>query len=125
MVIPGLVDTHTHVVCRLQEHELEMRSRVFPILIYWLQEEYTRYGSLHQSGQPGQLVQVARKYLDQMLAQGTTTAEAKNGYGLTVEDEVKTWRRPGLNNSHPVDPVPTFLGAHAIPEEYKENLMVC
>ena len=57
-----------------------------------------------------------------MLAQGTTTAEAKSGYGLTVEDEVKTLEAiRELNNSHPVDLVPTFLGAHAIPEEYKEN----
>jgi Imidazolonepropionase and related amidohydrolases len=62
------------------------------------------------------LTAAGAKYLDQMLAQGTTTVEAKSGYGLTVEDEVKILEAVrALNHSHAVDLAATFLGAHAIP----------
>ena len=107
--------------CWPREHELEMKIKGVSILIL-----AAGWGSsiqfAHQGAGRGATGKVARKYLDQMLAQGTTTAEAKSGYGLTVDDEVKTLEAiRELNNSHPVDLVPTFLGAHAIPEEYKEN----
>ena len=124
VVLPGLVDPHTHVVfAGSREHELEMKIKGVPYL-----DILAAGGGIldtvrsTRAASREQLVQVARKYLDQMLAQGTTTAEAKSGYGLTVEDEVKTLEAiRELNNSHPVDLVPTFLGAHAIPKEYKEN----
>jgi len=57
-----------------------------------------------------------------MLEHGTTTVEAKSGYGLTTTDEVKCMEvMKVLNEKHPIDIVPTFLGAHAIPLEYKNN----
>jgi imidazolonepropionase len=57
-----------------------------------------------------------------MLAHGTTTIEAKSGYGLNLESELKSLRvMRELDQTHPVDIVPTFLGAHVVPEEYKEN----
>jgi len=67
-----------------------------------------------------QLVEESRARLDRMLAHGTTTAEAKTGYGLDTENELKMLEAIRcLDAEHPVDLVPTFLGAHAIPEEYK------
>ena len=55
-----------------------------------------------------------------MLQHGTTTIEAKSGYGLTLEDEIKCLEAAkNLNKSSPIDIVSTFLGAHAVPPEYK------
>jgi len=57
-----------------------------------------------------------------MLEHGTTTVEAKSGYGLTTESELKCLEVMRLaNEEHPVEIVPTFLGAHAVPTEYKNN----
>jgi len=68
----------------------------------------------------GQLVEEGRARLDRMLAHGTTTAEAKSGYGLDVENELKMLEAIcRLDAEHPIDLVPTFLGAHAVPEGYK------
>src|SRR3989442_4775058 len=57
-----------------------------------------------------------------MLLHGTTTIEAKSGYGLTLEDEIKQLRvLRALDGIHPVDVVPTFLGAHAVPKEHRRD----
>jgi imidazolonepropionase len=65
------------------------------------------------------LVEQTRARLDRMLAQGTTTAEAKTGYGLETAAELKMLEAIArLDREHPIDLVPTFLGAHAIPAEY-------
>ena len=61
-----------------------------------------------------------RSRLDRMLDYGTTTAEAKTGYGLNVADELKQLDAIAtLQRTHPVDLAPTFLGAHAVPVEYR------
>jgi imidazolonepropionase len=66
------------------------------------------------------LVAETRARLDRMLAHGTTTAEAKTGYGLDVPNELKQLDAiVELQRAHPVDLVPTFLGAHAVPQEYR------
>ena len=124
VVLPGLVDPHTHVVfAGSREHELEMKIQGVPYL-----EILARGGGIldtvrsTRAASREELFRAAEKYLDEMLAQGTTTAEAKSGYGLTLEDELKTLEvARDLQEAHPVDLVSTFLGAHAIPEEYKEN----
>lgn len=124
VVLPGLVDPHTHVVfAGSREHELEMKIQGVPYL-----EILARGGGIldtvrsTRAASRAELFQAAEKYLDEMLAQGTTTAEAKSGYGLTLEDELKTLEvTRDLQEAHSVDLVPTFLGAHAIPEEYKKN----
>lgn len=68
------------------------------------------------------LAEKAAKELRTMLAMGTTTCEAKSGYGLTLEDECKQLRAiRRLNETQPVELVATFLGAHALPAEYKED----
>lgn len=124
VVLPGLVDPHTHVVfAGSREHELEMKIQGVPYL-----EILARGGGIldtvrsTRAASREELFRAGEKYLDEMLAQGTTTAEAKSGYGLTLDDELKTLEvARDLQEAHPVDLVPTFLGAHAIPEEYKEN----
>jgi imidazolonepropionase len=64
----------------------------------------------------------AAKALDEMISIGVTTVEAKSGYGLDLENEFKQLRAmKRLNEDHVIDLVPTFLGAHAVPEEYKDN----
>ena len=66
-----------------------------------------------------ELFEKSRAFLDEMLAQGVTTAELKSGYGLDKETELKQLRViKRLNEVHPMDTVATYLGAHAIPEEY-------
>jgi imidazolonepropionase len=63
-----------------------------------------------------------RERLNRFLMEGVTTVEVKSGYGLTVEDELKQLRvSKKLHETHPVDIVSTFMGAHAIPPEYKQN----
>lgn len=124
VVLPGLVDPHTHVVfAGSREHELEMKIQGMPYL-----EILARGGGIldtvrsTREASREDLIRAGAKYLDEMLAQGTTTAEAKSGYGLTLKDEVKMLEAIRvLQETHPVDLVPTFLGAHAIPEEYKDD----
>src|SRR5205814_589156 len=66
------------------------------------------------------LVKVGKRYADWFLRNGTTTIEAKSGYGLTLEDELKILRAiRRLNAETPLRFVPTFLGAHDVPEEYR------
>lgn len=65
------------------------------------------------------LTELCIKRLNRMLESGTTTSEAKSGYGLNFKDEIKQLRIiKKLNKAHPVDLIPTFMGAHVIPDEY-------
>ncbi len=69
-----------------------------------------------------ELYDKAKKSLDTMLAHGTTTVEAKSGYGLEWETEEKQLKvAKKLNEDHPIEIVSTFMGAHAIPTRFKEN----
>lgn len=124
VVLPGLVDPHTHFIfAGSREHELEMKIQGVPYL-----EILACGGGIldtvrsTRAASREDLIQVGAKYLGEMLAQGTTTAEAKSGYGLTLDDELKMLDAVKiLHEIQPVDLVPTFLGAHAVPEEYKDN----
>ena len=65
-------------------------------------------------------VQTDEKSLDSFLAHGVTTIEGKSGYGLNLETELKQLRvMKRLQQEHPIDIVPTFMGAHAVPTEFK------
>jgi len=124
IVMPGFVDPHTHLVfAGSREDEFQMRvegASYMEILdagggILKTVRETRRAGV-------DKLLEMGFKILDVMLEHGTTTVEAKSGYGLTVKDELKILRvTKRLNRLHAVDVVPTFLGAHAIPREYKGN----
>lgn len=122
VIMPGFVDPHTHVVfagARADEFELRIKGATYMEIMaagggIMSTVRATRAASVDK------LVEESRARLDQMLAHGTTTAEAKTGYGLDTENELKMLeaiRR--LDTEHPVDLVPTFLGAHAVPTEYQ------
>jgi len=121
-VLPGFVDPHTHLpFAGSREREFSLRL------------QGTRYDEIAAQGggilstveatrraSYDALVDLGKSRLHRMLLHGTTTIEAKSGYGLTLEDELKQLRvLKALDGIHPVDIVPTFLGAHAVPREYR------
>lgn len=124
VVLPGFVDPHTHAVfAGSREGEWAEKLRGVPYLEI-LQRgggilstvEATRAASLKS------LTETAEHFLEQMLACGTTTVEIKSGYGLDLKNEVKILKViEQLKNRVPIDPVPTFLGAHTIPKEYSDR----
>ncbi|MFW6183594.1 MAG: imidazolonepropionase, partial [Chloroflexota bacterium] len=123
-VCPGFVDSHTHAVYggdRAQEFEMRIRGATYVEIMaagggILSTMQHTRRASEEE------LLDNARRRLDQMLAQGSTTVEIKTGYGLDVETELKMLRViEALDKTHPCDIVPTFLGAHTVPPEYKDD----
>jgi imidazolonepropionase len=124
VVCPGFVDPHTHLVWagdRADEFALRISGATY-------QQIMARGGGIMSTvratrmASVAQLVSDARPRLDRMLAHGSTTVEAKTGYGLTVADELKMLAATAdLEASHPVTVVPTFLGAHAVPEEFASD----
>jgi imidazolonepropionase len=118
VVLPGFVDAHTHPVfagTRVDEYELRSTGATY--------EQIAEQGGGIRStvrktraASEDELFEIARRYSRWFLRTGTTTLEAKSGYGLSVEDEIKMLRvirRLGY--------VSTFLGAHEIPDEYRER----
>jgi imidazolonepropionase len=124
LAAPGLVDPHTHVVhCGSREREYELRLAGTPYI-----EILKAGGGILNSVRSvrnasiAEMVAETNKSLRRMLSYGVTTAEAKSGYGLDTESEVQMLQAVQiLNKIQPVELVPTFMGAHAIPEEYKDN----
>lgn len=122
VVCPGLVDPHTHVVYagdRVNEFELRIRGASYMEIMaagggIVSTMQATRAATVEQ------LVAETRPRLDAMLALGTTTVEIKTGYGLDTASELKMLEAIArLASSSPLTLVPTFLGAHAVPPEYK------
>jgi len=120
VVLPGFVDAHTHLVFagnRLDDFERRARGETYEQIAkagggIWSTVEKTRAAS------GDELFAQAQKHTEWFLRCGTTTVEAKSGYGLTVEDELKILRvMSRLNEETPLEIVPTFLGAHAVPRE--------
>jgi imidazolonepropionase len=121
VVMPGFVDPHTHLVWagdRADEFERRLAGATYQEIMaagggIMSTVRATRAASL------AEIVAQSRPRLEAMLAHGTTTAEVKTGYGLTLEDELKLLDAiTFLAEEHAVTLVPTFLGAHAIPSEY-------
>jgi imidazolonepropionase len=120
LVMPGFVDAHTHLVFagnRLDDFERRARSETYEQIAkagggIWSTVEKTRAAS------EADLFRQAKKHANWFLRCGTTTVEAKSGYGLTVEDELKILRvMRQLKQEVALEIVPTFLGAHAVPRE--------
>ena len=121
---PGFVDPHTHpIFFGTRENEFEMRVQGKSY-----QEIAEAGGGIRYSvrqlrtASKEQLIQHALPFLDRFIQHGTTTIEAKSGYGLSLEDEIKSLEViQELNRIHPIDLIPTFLGAHEIPDEFRHD----
>lgn len=124
LVIPGLIDCHTHLLfagIRPDEFARRMNNESY-------QSIQAKGGGIVSTVQATReasddmLLHLATHRLDQMLAMGVTTVEAKSGYGLNPEHEMRSLRLlKYLDGAHPIDIHRTFLGAHTIPHEYKDQ----
>lgn len=121
-VSPGLVDPHTHLVFGgSREHEMSLKQQGVPYL-----EILSRGGGILSTVKitrettEDELFAKSYRHLDRLLSYGVTTVEAKSGYGLDHDTELKQLRvAKRLNDKHPVRVISTFLGAHAVPRAYK------
>jgi imidazolonepropionase len=123
-VIPGLVDPHTHLVfAGSRENELSMKLEGKSYLdILNSGGGILRTVRMTRTAGTDELFHDAKTRLDRMLAFGTTTVEAKSGYGLDVATELKCLEViSSLDSEHVLDVVPTYLGAHAVPPEFSEE----
>lgn len=124
VVTPGLVDAHTHpVFAGARENEYELR-----ILGKTYQEIAAGGGGIRstvrrtRAASEAELLAEARRHVQLLIEHGTTTAEAKSGYGLSLDDELKSLRIiKTLNSEGQIELLPTFLGAHEIPDEYRAD----
>lgn len=124
IALPGFVDPHTHVVfAGSREFELDMKLRGLTYMdilkkgggIFYTVNE-TRKATEEN------LLRQSKNRLDSMLMHGTTTCEAKSGYGLETETELKILKiQKKLNDSHSMDIASTFLGAHAVPKGHSAD----
>ena len=124
LVTPGFVDSHTHLIfnnLRIQEHQMRLSGATY--------EEIANNGGgivssveSVQSATPKELFNIAIPRLDRFISMGTTTIEAKSGYGLNTESELKSLKVISkLSEKHAIDIIPTFMGAHAFPVEYEDK----
>jgi imidazolonepropionase len=124
VVLPGFIDSHTHLIfAGSREDEFEQRVRGESY-----QEIAAKGGGINatvrrvRQSTKEELKALARPRLQRMLSFGVTTVEVKSGYGLSLADEIKCLEAVAeLNAEGPLELVPTFLGAHAVPPEYADN----
>lgn len=124
VVMPGFVDAHTHPVFagnRADEFEMRAAGKSY-------QQIAEAGGGIKstvrktRAASEDELFEASKRYREWFLRTGTTTIEAKSGYGLTLEDELKMLRViHRLDAETALRYVPTFLGAHTVPDEFKDN----
>ena len=123
-VIPGFVDPHTHIVYagdRLSEFELKIKGADYLEILASGGGIISTVKATREASRED-LVTHGLERLDKMLACGTTSVEIKTGYGLSTESEIKMLEVIAeLDRRHPIDIVPTFLAAHAVPPEFRAN----
>ncbi len=124
VALPGFVDSHTHPIfggTRADEYDMRCQGKSY-------REIAAAGGGIRASvrqlraANADQLADRADRYFHQFLAHGTTTIEAKSGYGLSLEDEIKSLQvLAALRGRHRLETVSTFLGAHDVPDELLDN----
>jgi imidazolonepropionase len=122
--MPGFVDSHTHLVFGGSRHdEFERRLKGQTYLDIAASGGGIRSSVRHtRDASEDELVDLGRRRLDLILRHGTTTVEAKSGYGLATEHELKQIRALELaSDGHPIETVSTFLGAHEFPPEFADD----
>ncbi len=123
-VLPGLIDCHTHLVfagSRAEEFKLKLEGISY-------EEIAKNGGGINRTVQSvkgssfEELVELSKGKIDYAISQGITTLEIKSGYGLTFQDEIKLLNVINhLSKIYPIDIIPTFLGAHTYPAEFKND----
>lgn len=124
VALPGFVDAHTHPVfmgSRVEDYDLRIQGKT-------AEEIAAAGGGINASvrqlraATDNQLIDKAERYFRQFLSHGTTSIEAKSGYGLNVDDEIRTLQiLAALRGRARLDIVTTFMGAHAVPEEFADD----
>ncbi|HZI94059.1 MAG TPA: imidazolonepropionase [Patescibacteria group bacterium] len=124
VVTPGFVDCHTHLPFA-GSREAEFSRRLAGATYQQIAEEGGGIMSTVQATRQAtdeELLDTVLQRMDRMLLEGVTTCEAKSGYGLTVQDELRLLRvLARARELHPMDIVPTFLGAHTVPAEHRQR----
>ena len=121
VVMPGLIDSHTHIVHagqRLDEFEMRIAGAEYMDILQAGGGILASRRAL-QDATLEAVIEQGRRNIEKAISFGVTTIEAKSGYGLDTQNEIKQLRAiKALNEQMPIEIVPTFLGAHAVPPEY-------
>ena len=124
LVMPGFVDPHTHAVfsgSREDELKMKIEGRTY-LEILQAGGGILRTVRATRKADFEQLLRETKIRANTMLLYGTTTAEMKSGYGIDLETEIKMLDVIAeIGRTHPIDTVPTFLGAHALPPEFSDR----
>lgn len=123
-ILPGFVDPHTHAVFagdRSQEFDMRLRGAKYADIAKAGGGILSTVRATREASEE-KLFELGMKRLDSMMTHGTTSVEVKSGYGLETDTELKMLRViRRLDEAHPITVVPTFLGAHEVPPEYREK----
>jgi len=124
LITPGFVDSHTHPIFsgnRANEFGMRVSGKSYEEIASMGGGIISSINGVRNASEE-QLLEECLERINFFLVHGTTTIEAKSGYGLTIEDELKSLKViKRLNESSPLDIIPTFMGAHAFPPEFKNN----
>ena len=124
MVTPGFVDSHTHPIffdLRSKEHQLRLLGATYEEIAESGGGIVSSVKSVREATEK-QLYSKSLPRIDRFLSLGTTTIEAKSGYGLDIESELKSLKIiDSINQKHKIDIIPTFMGAHAFPNKFSDD----